>query len=111
MKFIWIFFSITLFLSCQPKEENNTTQSNDIVENEVKPIDINEFKEYFQNATLSDEYFHIHHYKWATENNDFKGLSIAPKIIKQYVDSTIFKINKIVKKETQNFMSAPHRKQ
>ena len=95
MKFILIFLSIVTFISCQsPNKQGADIElvSNEISKDETS-INIEEFKEYFQSVTLTSDTFHIHHYRWATDSKDFEGLLIAPKIFKEYVDSTIFDAN------------------
>ena len=93
MKFTWIFISLIFLLSCQPqKKQDNEVKSNEITQEKVA-VDIEEFKEYFQNINLPTDTFHIHHYRWATDDEAFKGILIAEKILNQYVDSTVFKTN------------------
>ena len=95
MKFIWICLCSVILMSCQPQKKKDVAINETLTEisTDEVAVNIDEFKEYFQNATFTNDVFHIHHYKWITENSGFKGLLIAPKVLKQYVDSTIFKIN------------------
>jgi hypothetical protein len=91
MKPIWIILSLVIIISCQsPKKQDSQTS---VIA--ASPVfgNIDAFKKYFDSITLDAKPFNIHHYRWATEDTSFQGLSIAPKIIQQYVDSTIFKTN------------------
>lgn len=93
MKFIWVFLSLMFLFSCQPQKKQDTAvKSEETTQNEAS-INIDAFKAYFQNVSLTADTFHIHHYKWATDDDAFKGQLIAEKILKQYVDSTVFKTN------------------
>lgn len=93
MKFILIFLNIAILISCQPQNKQVTEMQSDKNSSEKTPPNLEEFKEYFQSITLTKDTFHIHHYRWAKNSKKFEGLLIAPKILKQYVDSTIFKTN------------------
>ena len=89
MKFIGILLSIILLASCQLKEEQNTDATSD----NSASVNIEEFKTLFPTIEWTSDTFHIHHYKWATDENDFEGQVIDQKVLKEYVDSTIFKTN------------------
>lgn len=93
MKFIGILLSIAILVSCQPQQKQGTRTQSDETSKEEVAVNMEDFKEYFQRVTLTADTFHIHHYRWATGDEDFKGQLIVQKILKQYVDSTIFKAN------------------